>query len=215
MEYTDAVTPVNDDTTRKRPSGRRSGDSGTRDAILDAAKDLFAELGYEGASVRAIAGAAGVDPALIRHFFGDKVALFASTVADRTTIPQRMAAALEGDPAQLGARITDSYLRMWEEPDTRAILLSLVRSATTSEHAATMLLDILGARLRDQTSAADDERTQRIAISASHLLGVAMARYIVKVPPITAMSHDELVAHIAPTIQTYLTGTTTAVDQHN
>lgn len=216
MEYTGDVTQVDEDTTRKRPSGRRSGDSGTRDAILDAAKELFAELGYDGASLRAIASAAGVDPALIRHFFGDKETLFATTVADRTTIPQRMATAFEGDPAGLGARITDGYLRMWEEPGTRAILHALVRSATTSEHAATMLLDILGARLRDQSPATDDERMQRIAIAASHLLGVAMARYIVKVPPITAMSHDDLVAHIAPTIQAYLTGTTvTAADQQS
>lgn len=164
--------------------------------------------------MRAIAGAAGVDPALIRHFFGNKETLFASTVADRTNIPQRMYAAFGGDPAGLGARLTDCYLRMWEEPETRVILHALVRSATTSEDASSMLFDILGARFRDQRPATDDAGMRSIAIAAAHLLGVTMARYIVKVPPITAMSHEDLVAHVAPAIQTYLTGTTiTAADQ--
>lgn len=203
------MTQTDDEATKRRPSGRRSGDSGTRDAILDAAKVLFAELGYDGASIRAIAGAAKVDPALIRHFFGDKETLFATTVADRTTVPERMTAAFAGEPAELGARIADTYLRLWEEPETRTILHALVRSATTSERAATMLQDVLGTRLRDHAPAStDDERMQRIAIAASHLLGVAIARYIVKAPPITAMSHDQLVKHIAPTIQAYLAGTT-------
>src|SRR6185437_1711481 len=102
----------------KRPTGRRVGDSGTRDAILDAARDLFAERGYDGATIRAIATSAGVDPALIRHCVGDKEALFAAIVSDRSTIPERITEALPGAPDKLGERVADAYLRLWEEPDT-------------------------------------------------------------------------------------------------
>lgn len=194
---------------RRRPTGRRSGDSGTRDAILDSARDLFAQRGFDGASMRAIATSAGVDPALIRHFFNDKESLFAATVGDRTTIPERLTAALAGDPDQLGQRVADTYLRMWEEPDTRPILMSLVRSAVTSDRAAKMLLDILGARVRfeDNPIAVDPARMRRVGLAASHLVGVAMARHVIHVEPIVELSHEELVAEVAPAIQRYLTGT--------
>jgi AcrR family transcriptional regulator len=195
-------------TPRKRPPGRRVGDSGTREAILDAARDLFAARGYQLASIRAIATAAGVDPALIRHFFGDKEALFTATVADRTTVPQRMLASFDGDAAGVGARLTDTYLRLWEEPETRPILLSLARSAVTSDRAAQMLFEVMGARLRDAdgVAGATDQRMRRVVLAASHLLGVAIARYVMKAPPIAELSHDELVAEISPAIQHYLAG---------
>ncbi len=202
--------PANDaDDPHKRPSGRRAGDSGTRDAILDAAKDLFAERGYDGASIRAIAGVAGVDPALIRHFFGDKDGLFAATVQDRTAIPKRLGAALAGDPTGLGARVTDAYFRLWEEPETQTILLALVRSSTTSDRTARMLLEVIGAHVPEDENlgAVPDERVRRVALAASHLLGTALARHVIKLPPIASLDHDALVAEIAPTIQRYLTGT--------
>jgi AcrR family transcriptional regulator len=195
------------ETSRKRPTGRRTGDSGTRDAILDAARDLFAERGFDGTSVRAIAAAAGVDPALIRHFFGDKDTLFTTTVADRTNIPRHLAESLAGDPATLGERVTDTYLRMWEEPDYQPILMSLVRSAVTSEHAADMLKEMLISRVRNDEAIGpvDDERMRRISLAVSHLLGVAFARFIIKIPAIADLSHQTIVAEVAPAVQRYLT----------
>lgn len=191
---------------RKRPTGRRAGDSGTRGAILDAALTLFSERGYDGASLRAIAQVADIDPALIRYYFGDKEALFIATVADRTTIPERLAGALAGDPGAVGQRATDAYLRLWDDPDTRPILLALVRSATASPRAADMLQEILGSRIQIHAPAATSEFAQRIALAGSHLFGLAAARYILRVPAITALDHDTLVAMVAPTIQHYLTG---------
>lgn len=203
------TTPDQPAPTRKRPTGRRVGDSGTRDAILDAARDLFAERGYAGTSIRAIAGAADVDPGLVRHYFGDKDTLFATTVAVRTVIPERLAESLRGDPATVGHRVADTYLRLWEESDTRPVLMALVRSATTSERAATMLFEILGSRVRAQSGFEnlDEARMRQIGLVASHLLGVAIARYIIKLPPLTSIDHDTLVNELAPTIQRYLTGT--------
>ncbi len=194
-------------TTRKNPGGRRPGDSGTRDAILDAARGLFAEHGYDGASMRAIAAAAGVDPALIRHFFGDKDTLFVSAVADRTTIPRRLAQAVGTDWSSAGRAVTDAYLRLWEEPDTRRILLALVRSATSSDRAAHMLREVLGARVLEQAGV-DPARIRNVALAAAHLFGVAVARHVIRVEVLVEPTHDQLVAQIAPTIQRYLTGDT-------
>lgn len=191
---------------RRRPTGRRSGDSGTRDAILDAALQLFAEHGFEGASLRAIATAAGVDAALIRHFFGDKETLFATVVADRTTIPARMAAAVGDSSATAGRALTDTYLRLWEDPETGPVLMALVRSATTSPQAARMLSEMLIARVLDDAGVSPVDRSH-VALAGVHLLGIAVARHVVLLPPITALTHDELVDEVAPTIQRYLTGT--------
>lgn len=196
------------DATRRRPTGRRAGDSGTRDAILDAARDLFAERGFDGASIRGIATRAGVDPALIRHFFGDKDGLFAAIVSDRAAIPQRIAEAMAGAPATLGERVTDTYLRMWEEPETRPVLLSLVRSAITSRRAADMLMEIMGARLRSvpQVGATDQPHLRNVALAASHLFGAAVARHVLRLPALADLSHEALVAEVAPAVQRYLTG---------
>ena len=190
---------------RKRPGGRRAGDSGTRDAILDAATKLFSQRGYDGSSLRAIAAAAGVDPALIRHFFGGKDTLFATVVADRTTIVERLAGALAGDQRTAGLRVTGTYLRLWEEPQTRPVLLAITRSATTSEHAAQMLTEALGGRIR-ATAGQDAERIRCIALAGSHLFGLAVARHIIKQPSVAEMDLDQLIAQVAPTIQRYLTG---------
>ena len=191
---------------RKRPGGRRAGDSGTRDAILDAATKLFSQRGYQGSSLRAIAAAAGVDPALIRHFFGGKDTLFATVVADRTTIMERLAGSLAGDQRTAGLRVTRTYLRLWEEPQTRPVLLAIARSATTSERAAQMLTEALGGKIRATAGQQDTERIQRIALAGSHLFGLAVARHIIKQPSVAEMDLDQLIAQVAPTIQRYLTG---------
>jgi AcrR family transcriptional regulator len=200
------VTADSVDPDRKNPGGRRPGESGTRDAILDAARILFADRGYEGASLRAIASGAGVDPALIRHFFGDKQSLFAATVADRTTLPERMLGAIAGDPRDVGRRFTDTYLRLWEDPDTRPLLHALVRSAATSQGAADMVVELLQGRMRSYDGV-DDVLAQRISLAGAHLLGVAFARYVLRIPPLADLPHDDLVDEIAPSIQRYLSGT--------
>lgn len=197
---------------RRRATGRRAGDSGTRDAILDAARERFAELGYDRASLRAIAAAAGVDPALIRHFFTDKEHLFAAVMADRTTIADRLGTALAGPADGLGARVTEAYLGLWDDPEVQPILLGLVRSATTSTAAAELLLGALAARLLPASAlgSADPERARRLALAASHLFGVAVGRVLLRIPPLAEASRRDLVAELAPVIQRYLDGTSAA-----
>lgn len=192
-------------TPRRRPTGRRVGDSGTRAAILEAAQDLFAERGYDGASIRAIATDAGVDPALIRHFFTDKDTLFSASIAEYSTIPERIAQTLTGDPATLGRRITAQYLRLWEDDETQPVLFSLARSATTSEHAAGLLAQLMVGRLQqDNAAPIPAARLRRITLAGAHLLGVALGRHVLKVPPLALASIDQLVDEIAPIIQGYL-----------
>jgi AcrR family transcriptional regulator len=193
--------------TAKRPTGRRRGDSGSRDAIVDAASQLFAERGYDGASMRAIAAAAGVDPALVRHFFVDKATLFATVVAGRTTLFDRLAESLPGEQAGIGARVADTYLQLWEQPPTRPILMAITRSATTSDKARQMLRDALDTSIHAHAGPPDPEQARQIALAGSHLFGLATARHILKVPAITQLTHRQLVAQVAPTIQRYLTGT--------
>lgn len=169
---------------------------------------MFAERGFDGASLRAIASTAGVDPALIRHFFGDKATLFATAITDRITFPQALGASLAGDPSTAGRRLTDAYLRHWEQPETRPSLLALVRSAMTSERAATMLQDFLSAQLSDFAHENDlpDDRLQGIALAGAHLVGIAIARHVMKIQPLANLDYDDLVGRVAPTIQRYLTG---------
>ncbi len=195
------------DTPPQRSPGRRGAGSGTREAILDAARDLFAAQGFEAVSVRSIAARAGVDPGLIRHFFGDKESLFATTVADRTVIPQRIAEALAGPPESIGVRVADTYLSLWEDEQTRPIFEGLVRTAITSTHGIGMLLDVIGGRVQQTTPfpPGREGRMRGIALTSSHLFGVAVARYILRVPMLVDMPRDELISAIAPTLQRYLT----------
>lgn len=190
---------------RKRPTGRRPGDSGTREAILDTALDLFAAQGYDGTSMRAVAAAAGVDPALIRHFFGDKDGLFAAVLADRSTIPDRMTAVVGENLGGSGRAVVESYLRQWEDPATGPMLLAMVRSATTSEHAARMLADTLWARAAHYAGV-DVGVQRRMALAGAQLFGLAVARYVLRLPPVVDATVAELVDEVAPTIQRYLAG---------
>lgn len=157
--------------------------------------------------MRAIAAQAGVDSALIRHFFHDKETLFATTMADRTEIPARMMAAFAGPPETLGLRATSTYLKLWEDEETRPIFLGLLRSAMTSQHGIELLLEVVGGRLRESSPlpTMDRPRAERIALAATHLLGVAIARNVLRMPIIAEMSHDQLVNELAPLIQRCLT----------
>ncbi len=192
--------PAHPTPARGRPTGRRSGDSGTRQDILRAASRAFAERGYQGASVRAIADAAGVDPALIRHFYVNKSTLFATVVSD-SVVPKRLLAAFEGDHEGLGARLADSYLELWEHEGTRAILLAVVRSATTSEQAAALLAELMGAQIATLGTGTSE---LGFVLAASHLFGLSVARHVIKVPVVARAERATLVAAIAPTIQHYL-----------
>lgn len=189
-------------------TGRRPGDSGTREAILLAARQRFADAGYRAASIRSIAARAGVDPALVHHYFGTKRDLFATVLElpiDPDVIVQTVIA---GDPGRIGERVVRTFLTVWDDPRARDRMLMLLRSAVTDDHVARMMREFVIDTLFGPVarSCSPDEPELRTTLAASQLLGFAMVRFLLGVEPLASASHDRLVAAYAPTIQRYLTG---------
>jgi AcrR family transcriptional regulator len=202
-------------TARPARSGRRAGDSGTREAILESARRQFAERGYGGATIRAIAAGADVDPALVHHYYGNKERLFAAAM-ELPVVPgeviSEVLAKLVHEPGQsVGEQMVRSALALWESPDVQGAFRAQLRSALTSEQAAVSLREfITEAILQPVASVAsgtDPERTPfRAALVGAQMLGLALTRYMLQVGPIAAASPDELAVAIGPTIDRYLTG---------
>jgi len=176
--------------------------------VLDAARTEFAEKGYDGASVRGIARAAGVDPALVHHYFGSKEQVFVAAMALPMDPASALPDVLAGDPDQLGERFARLFLRLWSDEAFREPMLALLRSATTGEKGAQMLREFVGSallgRLAQGLTGADVPL--RVSTAAAQLVGIVMLRYVIKLPPMVAATEDELVALVAPTLQRYFAG---------
>jgi AcrR family transcriptional regulator len=194
--------------TARRGPGRPPAGADRRGEILDAARTEFADKGYDGASVRAIARAAGVDPALVHHYFGSKEKVFVAAMALPVDPGEALPDVLAGDPAQLGERFARLFLSLWSDAAFREPMLAMLRSATTSERGATMLREFVGSALLSRVAEAVDapDAPLRVATSAAHLVGVVMLRYVIQMPPLVAATDEQIVALIAPSLQRYLTG---------
>jgi AcrR family transcriptional regulator len=191
-----------------RRTGRRAGDSGTREAILEAARARFAEHGYDGATIRGIAADAGVDPALVHHFYGTKEKLFVAAM-HFPIVPSEVIGRVAGtDRELLGETITRTILGVWEHEETRAQSLALLRSAVTNEQAAAMIRGFVTSAILNviATVAQGDEPEYRASLVASQVLGLGIARYVVAIEPLASASIEDVVAAVAPTLQRYLTG---------
>lgn len=187
-----------------RGPGRRPGRTETRETILAAARELFAEKGYDGASLRAIARAAGVDPALVHHFFGTKEGVFIEAmrfpVDPAVLLPRIMAA----PPERLGETMARTFLSVWRDPERRAPILAMLRSAMTNERAAVLLREFLGSALFARAGAATDVPQLRLQAAAGQLIGMMILRYVLCVEPLASASEDEMVELVAPALQGYL-----------
>jgi AcrR family transcriptional regulator len=189
-------------------TGRRPGRSGTRDAILTAARESFTASGYDQASIRDIARRAGVDPALVHHYFGTKQELFAEAI----DLPMDLVAVVEafvgGDRDQIGERVVGLMLSVWDSRTDRSPLVALVRSAVTSEHAARMLREFLVSVLFERLAQAlrSPDAKVRASLAASQMIGLLIARYIVRIEPLASLPAAQVVATIGPNVQRYLTG---------
>ena len=140
----------------RRGPGRPADGGDRRQAILDAARQQFAEKGFAAASVRAIARQADVDPALVHHYFGSKEQVFVAAMELPVDPAERLPHVLAGDPDQLGERLVRLFLGVWGDPAFRTPMLGLVRSAITSEQGATMLREFVGSALLGRIVAAGD-----------------------------------------------------------
>jgi AcrR family transcriptional regulator len=184
-------------------TGRRPGNSRSRESILAAARARFASDGYDGASIRAIAADAGVDPGLIRHYYGSKEHLFVAAMRFPIDPAEAVPALLGQGVPGLGERLARFFLETWDAPD--ASMIALLRSVATSEQAAEMLRQFVTRELLRRIAATLDvpRAKERAALAASHLLGLAFLRYIIKLEPIASMDREKLAREVGPVIQHY------------
>jgi len=198
--------------TGRRPNGGSAdseshGHGTTRAAILAAARAAFAERGFDGAPLREIAAAAGVDQALIHHYFGSKQQLFVAAMELPFDLGTLQAMVYAGPRDELGDRIARFFLGLWEEPVRRQVLLGMVRSALTDPRAAEMVrrFVIEGGILPLVQEAGATDSAMRATLVGSHLMGLGFARYILCVEPLASAPVESLVRSIGPIIGLYLT----------
>ncbi len=193
--------------TMRRTPGRRPGGPDTRGEILDAARETFAAKGFEGTSLRAVARAAGVDAALVHHYFDGKESLFVEAMAlpiDPRVVAERV---LDGPVDGIGDRIIGTFLAVWEAPESRVRMKAMLRAAISSEDYAHLIRDAITRLILGPVSSVLDvpDAPLRVSLVASQLMGVVLVRYIIELDPLASATTDEVVARIAPTIQRYLT----------
>lgn len=199
---------------RARPAprtGRRPGQPDTRGAILFAARRLFAAQGLRGATVRQIAAQAEVDPALVHHYFGTKDELFRVAleipIEPEVLLEEVFADGVEHAPE----RLVRSFLQVWDDPHTGAAMASFLRTAVATEESAAMARDLFedvvltaaSARLVDLEP---EEVRTRVGLVLSQMLGLALARRIIRAEPVAGLPAEQLVALVTPTVARYLLG---------
>jgi AcrR family transcriptional regulator len=173
----------------------------TRAAILAAAREQFAAHGYQAATIRAIAAAADIDPAMVMRYYGNKEGLFAAAAEFDLRLPDLAALPRH----QIGAALVAHFLDRWEDDET---LMALLRAAVTNDTAATRMQGIFAtqlapliARLCGEPRAA---AAARAGLVATQILGLALCRYVLRLPPVVGLKRAELVRRIGATVQSYL-----------
>jgi AcrR family transcriptional regulator len=191
-----------------RRSGRRPGNQDTRQSILEAARDQFAEKGYDKASIRAIASAADVDPALVHHYFGTKEKLFLATMNSPINPGELIPQALHGPREQAGERLVRMALSVWDSPAGTAAV-AVFRSALSNEWTARLLREFVVTqvlrRAIGELVADPAEGPTRSALVATQIAGMMVTRYVLKIEPLASADPELLVAAIGPNVQRFLT----------
>jgi AcrR family transcriptional regulator len=168
----------------------------TKAKILTAARERFAAVGYQAATIRAIAADADIDPSMVMRYFGNKEKLFAAAAEFDLRLPDL-------DDVQTGATLVEHFLQRWESDEALVVLL---RSSTTNAEAAERMRDIFMTLLTPVVAkrVPPEEAAERAGLLATQMLGLAMCRYVLQLPPVVAMSRAQLVAGIGPTVESYL-----------
>jgi AcrR family transcriptional regulator len=192
-----------------RARGRRPRVDGadTREAILGAARSMFAAQGFSRTTIRAIAAAAEVDPALVHHYFGTKNDLFIAALAlpvdPREVIGSAVAGGLDG----AAERLLRAFLSVWDDPELQLQMLAVARGMLDPEGQKLLSDGFLPAVIAPvAASLGVDDPARRMPIVASQMVGLILVRYVLRVEPVASMTPDELVRIYAPTLQRYLTG---------
>jgi AcrR family transcriptional regulator len=193
--------------TTRTSRGRRPGAPDTRAEVLASARASFAEKGFRGTTIRAVAASAGVDPALVHHYFGSKDDLFLAALEMPVDPREVLAPVVAQGPDGAGERLLRTFLSVWDDPGTQVQLLAVVRSVLSAD-GATLLKEgfipvVVGPVLAQLVT---DRPEVRIPLVASQVVGLIVTRYLIALPPMAQMSAEEVVARIGPVIQHYLTG---------
>lgn len=195
--------------TEKR-RGRRQGVPVSRETVLAAAQKRFAHDGYEKTTLRAIARDAHVDPSMVLYLFGSKEQLFRDSLS-LILNPETLVAALtgaDGDEPDIGTRMVRVYLGIWEAPESGATMRAMVASATSNDHARDAFRSFLRTYVLTAVSGAlggDEQARVRATLAAGSLVGTAMLRYVIGVPPLSDLDTEDVVRLVAPTVTRYLT----------
>lgn len=189
--------------------GRRTGTTGSREQILDTARRLFAEHGFEGTSLRQIARDAAVDPAMMHHFFKGKDELFALSVA-LPADPAEVLAGVDGhDPQHRAEAIIRAVMRLWDSPAQHS-LVAFIRGTIGSKAKTTLLREMVTRTILPRVMAGVPGTAAEISLRsnlvASQMVGLMLVRYVIRLEPLASASQDDVVRLIAPNIQHYLTG---------
>ena len=189
------------------PFSKRSDQ--TRTAILEAARERFAREGFDGTTIRAVAADAEIDPSMVMRYYGNKDGLFAAATDIQLRFPD-----LAGVPAaELGERLVRHFIELWEGDSSDELLRLLLRSSITNAAAAEQLRAAFGQQVvgaLTQVMPDPEETIIRAGLISSQMLGLALTRYILKLPPVVALDAETLVATVGPTIQRYLDGPLTS-----
>lgn len=175
----------------------------TRLAILQAAREQFHRLGYDGASIRGIAAGADIDPSMVMRYFGSKEGLFAAAVDVDLHLPDLSAC----PPSRRGRRLVEHFLARWEGEPRDDVLVLLLRSAATNDDARERMHRVFTEQLSAcvATVCEPSSAGRRAALIATQMLGLALCRYVLRLPLITSAPPAQLAADLGPTIQRYLT----------
>jgi AcrR family transcriptional regulator len=191
-----------------RRSGRRPGNQDTKQSILDAARRIFAERGFDKASIRAIATEAKVDPALVHHYFGTKDKLFLASMNAPIDPAELLPKALSGPREEVGERLVRTVLSVWDSPAGTAAL-AVFRSALSNEWTARLLREFVITQVlrRAVAELALDpaEAPMRSALLGTQIAGLLTTRYVLKIEPVASASAESLVKAIGPNVQRFLT----------
>jgi AcrR family transcriptional regulator len=187
--------------------GRRPGAPDTRAEVLAAARTSFAGKGFRATTIRAVAASAGVDPALVHHYFGTKDDLFLAALEMPVDPREVLAPVVALGPDGAGERLLRTFLSVWDDPEIQVRLLAVVRSVL-SEDGATLLKEgfipvVVGPVLAQLVA---DRPDVRVPLVASQVVGLIVTRYLIALPPMAEMPAEDVVARIGPVIQHYLTG---------
>ncbi len=188
----------------RRRTGRRPGAADTRGEILAAARETFAEKGFDKATVRGIARRAGVDPALVHHYFASKEGMFVAALELPINPEDVLSTLLAGPRAEIGERLTRFVLTMTSSAEARQPVLALVRTAMTNERMVVMIREFMTHALLNRVAETFGIPPIRMELAFAQMFGVVLTRYVLQLEPLASVDIEELVELLTPTIQRHL-----------